>query len=112
MGGHDRRGKHGVLHPGCFRRHLRYWSGASGTANLPPAGALVQVTGPLAAFNGLLEMEPVFGNSLESVSIISTGNPLPAAQPLPFDPLVTGYPATTKNATMNAMESMYFVAPT
>jgi Lamin Tail Domain/Immunoglobulin I-set domain len=87
-----------------------FWSGASGTANLPPAGALVQVTGTLAAFNGLLEIEAVSGNPLQSVTVISTNNPLPAAQPLPFDPNVTGYPATTKNATMNAMEGMYFVA--
>ncbi len=87
-----------------------YWSGASGTTNLPPAGALVQVTGTLAAFNGLLELEAVSGKPLQSVTVISTNNPLPAAQPLPFDPLVTGYPATAKNATMNAMESMYFVA--
>jgi len=87
-----------------------FWSGASGTTNLPPAGALVQVTGPLAAFSGLLEIEPVFGNSFEGVTIISTNNPLPKAQPLVFDPNVSGYPGTTKTATMNAMESMYFVA--
>ena len=87
-----------------------YWAGASGTANLPPAGAIVRVTGPLASFSGLLEIAPVFSNPLHSVTIISTNNPLPAAQPLPFDPLVTGAPAVTKNATMNAMEGMYFVA--
>jgi hypothetical protein len=87
-----------------------YWAGASGTTNLPPAGAIVRVTGPLASFSGLLEIAPVFSNPLHSVTIISTNNPLPAAQPLPFDPNVTGAPALTKNATMNAMEGMYFVA--
>jgi hypothetical protein len=87
-----------------------FWSGASATTNLPPAGAIVRVTGPLSSFSGLLEISPVFSNPLHSVTVISTGNPLPAAQPLPFDPNVTGYPAITKNATMNAMEGMYFVA--
>jgi hypothetical protein len=87
-----------------------YWGGASATTNLPPAGAIVRVTGPLASFSGLLEISPVFGNPLHSVTVVSTNNPLPAAQPLPFDPNVTGYPSVTKNATMNAMEGMYFVA--
>src|SRR5439155_22487639 len=54
-----------------------FWSGASGTTNLPPAGALVQVTGPLNCFSGLLEIEPVFSNPLQSVTILSTNNPLP-----------------------------------
>jgi hypothetical protein len=87
-----------------------YWGGASAATNLPPAGAIVRVTGPMSSFTGLLEIAPVFGNPLHSVTVISTNNPLPAAQPLPFDPNVTGYPATAKNATMNAMEAMYFVA--
>ncbi len=87
-----------------------FWSGANATTNLPPAGALVQVSGPMAAFNGLLEIEPVFTNSLHSVVILSTNNPLPKAQPLPFDPNVSGYPATAKNATMDKLEGMYLVA--
>lgn len=87
-----------------------FWSGASGITNLPPAGALVQVTGPMSSFSGLLEIAPVFTNSLHSVTIISTNNPLPKAQPLVFDPNVSGYPATAKTATMNALEGMYFVA--
>lgn len=87
-----------------------FWSGANGSTNLPPAGALVQVTGPLSSFSGLLEIAPVFGNALHSVTIISTNNPLPKAQPLPFDPNVSGYPATAKNATMDKLEGMYLVA--
>jgi hypothetical protein len=82
-----------------------FWSGAAASTNLPPAGAIVTVTGPLAAFHGLLEIEPVFTNTLHGVTINSTSNPLPAPQPLPFDPNVTG-----SLATMKAMESMYFVA--
>jgi len=82
-----------------------FWSGADGTTNTPPAGAVVQVTGPMAAFHGLIEIEPVFTNALHSVSVISTGNPLPTPQPLPFDPNVKG-----DIATMRKMESMYFVA--
>ena len=75
-----------------------FWSGANGTTNLPPAGALVQVTGPMSSFNGLLEIAPVFANAFHSVTVISTNNPLPKAQPLVFDPNVSGYPATTKTA--------------
>ena len=41
-----------------------FWSGAAASTNLPPAGALVSVTAPLNSFDGLLEIEPVFGNTL------------------------------------------------
>jgi hypothetical protein len=82
-----------------------FWSGAASSTNVPPAGAIVSVTGPLAAFSGLLEIEPVFTNSLQSVTIISTNNPLPIAQPLPFDPNITG-----NMATMKMLEGSYFVA--
>ncbi|HEY4416351.1 MAG TPA: immunoglobulin domain-containing protein, partial [Verrucomicrobiae bacterium] len=82
-----------------------FWSGAAPNTSLPPAGALVQVTGPLAAFNGLLEIEPVLSNPLHNVTVLSTNNPLPAAMSLPFDPNVTGNLAAMKN-----FEGMYFVA--
>jgi hypothetical protein len=80
-----------------------FWSGANPT-NLPPAGSIVRATGPMAAFNGLLEIEPVFTNTLTSVTVLGSTS-LPAAQPLPFDPNITG-----NMATMKALESMYFVA--
>ena len=79
-----------------------FWSGANST-NRPPAGAIVKVTGPMSSFDGLLEIEPVFSNPLHSVKVISTNNPLPTPQPLPFDPNVTV-------AQLKAMESTYFVA--
>ena len=82
-----------------------FWSGAPSSTNLPPAGAIVQVTGPMANFNGLLELSPVFSNPLHGVKIISTNNPLPQAQPLPFDPNVAG-----TAATMEKLEGSYFVA--
>lgn len=82
-----------------------FWSGANVTNNLPPAGTLVQVTGPAAAFDGLLEIEPVFGNALHKVVMLSSNNPLPTPQPLPFDPNVTG-----NTALMKRLESSYFVA--
>jgi hypothetical protein len=72
---------------------------------MPPAGALVQVTGPLANFSGLAEIEPVFTNSLNSVAVLSTGNPLPTPQPLPFDPNIQN-----NTATMEQLEGSYFVA--
>jgi Immunoglobulin domain/Lamin Tail Domain len=82
-----------------------FWSGAAGSTNLPPAGALVEVIAPLANFDGLLELEPIFTNSLHSVTVISTGNPLPAPQPLPFDPDTQNNPAI-----MDMLEGSYFVA--
>ncbi len=38
-----------------------FWSGAA-PASIPPAGALVQITAPMASFNGLIEIEPVVAN--------------------------------------------------
>ncbi len=83
-----------------------FWLGAAASTNQPPAGALVQVTGPLANFSGLLEIEPVFTNRpLQNVVVLSTDNPLPTPQPLPFDPNVVNNPAT-----MEMLEGTYFVA--
>jgi hypothetical protein len=53
----------------------------------------------------LLEIEPVVSNPLHSVIVLSTNNPLPKPQPLPFDPNVTG-----NLAAMKQFEGMYFVA--
>jgi hypothetical protein len=82
-----------------------FWSGAPASTNLPAAGDLVQVTAPLSQFDGLLEIEPVFGNPLESVQIISSNNPLPAPMPLPFDPNLLN-----NAVAMNNLQSSYFVA--
>ena len=80
-----------------------FWSGAGGT-NTPPVGTLVQITGPMAQFSGLLELEPVFGNPLLPVTMISSNNPLPTPQPLPFDPNITA-----NEAVMQQLEGSYFV---
>ena len=82
-----------------------FWTAADPATNLPPAGALVRVTGPMANFSGLLELGPVFTNSLHSVTVLSTNNPLPTPQPLPFDPNIAG-----NVATMERLEGSYFVA--
>lgn len=82
-----------------------FWDGAAASTNLPPAGALVKVTAPLDDFDGLLEMEPLFSDKQETVIIVSTNNPLPTPQPLPFDSNVVN-----NTAQMFAMQSSYFVA--
>ncbi len=82
-----------------------FWSGAAASTNLPPAGAYVKVTAPLNYFDGQFEIEPYFTNTMNPVKIISTGNPLPAAQPLPFDANWVGNPAA-----MQKMIGTYFVA--
>ena len=48
-----------------------------------------EVIGPLAALTACLKSNRCSPTPW-TASIISTGNPLPAAQPLPFDPNVTG----------------------
>lgn len=82
-----------------------YWTYAPADFYLPPAGALVEVVAPVTQFNGLLELSPSKTNPLHSVTILSTGNPLPAPTPLPFDPAVVSDPAI-----MDALEGLYVVA--
>ena len=84
-----------------------FWNNAGGS-NCPPAGAVVKVTGPLATFQGNLEIKPDYNSPItgtNGVQIISTGGPLPAPQPLPFDPNIIG-----NAATMKMLEGTYFVA--
>jgi hypothetical protein len=57
-------------------------SGATG--EVPPAGAKVRVTGPLAHFNGLLELGLAGANTAHKVEVLSTGNPLPTPTPLNY----------------------------
>jgi DNA/RNA endonuclease YhcR with UshA esterase domain len=57
---------------------------SGGAGVVPPAGAKVRVTGPMAHFNGLLELGLVASNADHKVETLSTGNPLPAATPLNY----------------------------
>ncbi len=82
-----------------------FWAGAAAASNVPPAGALVRVVAPLSSFNNLLELNPNSTNMLHSVTVISTGNPLPTPQPLVFDPNVLN-----NLAAMKTLEGSYFVA--
>ena len=84
-----------------------YWNNAGGS-NCPPAGAVVKITGPLTTFQGNIEIKPDYFSPItgtNGVQIISTGGALPAPQPLPFDPNITGNPAM-----MKMLEGTYFVA--
>jgi hypothetical protein len=67
---------------------LVYIGGGNAT-NDPPAGAFVQLTGPIQSYYGELEIDPTSGVSSNSVHVISTGNPVPAPQPLNLDEMVT-----------------------
>jgi hypothetical protein len=81
-----------------------FWSGAPAITNQPPAGSIVQITAPLAIFDGELELEPTFGNPFTSVTVIGHTN-LPAPTPLPFDTkLVTNLTIMSKN-----LAGTYFV---
>lgn len=50
---------------------------------VPNAGDLVRVTAPLAQFNGLLEFAPTNANPTHEITVLSSGNPIPA--PAVFD---------------------------
>lgn len=50
---------------------------------VPNAGDLVRVTAPLAQFNGLLEFSPTNANPTHEITVLSSGNPVPA--PMVFD---------------------------
>jgi hypothetical protein len=82
-----------------------FWSGA-GASNTPPAGSIVRITAPFEfpIFSGLLTLEPVFTNTLESVTILGTTN-LPTPQPLPFDPNIQN-----NIPVMQSLVGSYFVA--
>jgi hypothetical protein len=80
-----------------------FWSGAPSSTNYPGAGSVVKVTAPMAVYATLVELEPVFTNAETSVKVISTGNPLPTPQALPFDPNVTA-------AQLYQLQSVYCVA--
>lgn len=82
-----------------------YWTAAPGETYCPPQGALVEVVAPVTSFNGLLELAPSRTNPLHSVTVLSTGNPLPEPIPLPFDPAIVSDPAV-----MDALEGRYVVA--
>jgi hypothetical protein len=63
---------------------------------VPNAGDLVRVTAPLAQFNGLTEFAPTNANPTHEITVLSSGNPIPA--PAVFD-------FTTINPAV--MESFY-----
>jgi hypothetical protein len=84
-----------------------FWGGSTNgdvSTNLPPAGARVRVTAPLASYQGLLELSPVGTNLMHGVTILSSNNPLPTPASVPFD-------ATQSDpAIMDPMEGKYVVA--
>ncbi len=74
-----------------------------GAVNCPPSGARVRVTGPLAAVNGLLELGLAATNVEHNLTVLSTGNPLPA-------PVVLDFAWTDDFSTIEAYEGSYVVA--
>lgn len=55
-----------------------------GSTLRPKAGDRVAVTGPLGVFNGLLQFNLSASNPAHSVTVLGTGQPLPAPKPLDF----------------------------
>jgi hypothetical protein len=58
--------------------------GGQGSNNVPPAGALVSVTGPVQLYYSQLEIDPDVSGSAasNSISVLSYNNPLPQSIPL------------------------------
>ena len=61
----------------------------TGSTNVPPAGTLVSVTGPAQQYYGQLELVPNVTTSSNSITILSSGNPLPATPPLNLSLMAT-----------------------
>ena len=80
-----------------------FWSGADAADNFPPAGAVVTITAPLSEFDGILEMEPIYGNPFHSVVTNSTNGILPVPMPLPFDPVMLGNPTNVQKHLMSCL---------
>jgi hypothetical protein len=78
-----------------------FWTGGTNQF-VPRAGDRVRVTAPLTAFNGLLELGPNVANSAHSVTLLSSGNPLPA-------PVVLDLNWQTDPVTMERYEGTYMV---
>lgn len=61
----------------------------AGSTNVQPAGTLVSVTGAAQQYYGALEMVPNVATGSNSVTVISTNNPLPASIPLDLAQMAT-----------------------
>ena len=77
-----------------------FWGAAS---FIPAAGDRLRVRGPGTFFNGLLELVP--GASGGSVTLISSGNPLPTPRPLPIESLVTRQDGSGPGFDYTALEA-------
>ena len=55
-----------------------------GGSTLPNLGDIVQVTGPIGQFDGLLEFNMSASNPTHSFTVLSSGNPLPASKYFDF----------------------------
>jgi hypothetical protein len=64
-----------------------------GGFDMPVQGDRVVIVAPLLQFSGLLEVNPIPGNPAHSVTIVSSGNLVPAPQPFNFttQPTATNY---------------------
>ncbi len=77
---------------------------SGGAATRPKAGDRVRITARLGSFNGLFQFTPSVTTSLDSVTVLSTNNPLPTATAVPFDA------SQTDTAVMENLEGRYMVA--
>ena len=64
-------------------------STALAARNTPPPGTLVSVTGSAQQYYGQLELVPNVTTASNSITILSSGNPLPAPQPLNLSLMAT-----------------------
>jgi hypothetical protein len=67
---------------------LVYYGGSNPT-NTPPVGALVSVVGPAESYYAELEMDPSSTSSTNTITILSTNNPVPAPTLVNFGQVAT-----------------------
>ena len=61
-----------------------FFGGLSGAVNQPQPGDLVRVVGRLGSFNSLFEFNNTVNNPYHSITVLSSGNSMPAAKPFAF----------------------------
>lgn len=66
---------------------------------VPAQGDSVEVKASLLDFGGIIEMQGVFENPTHSITVLSSGNPLPAPQPFDFSTII---PATMESSIEGA----------
>lgn len=86
-----------------------FFGGLSGATSQPQAGDKVRVVGRLGSFNSLLEFNNTVNNPHHSLTVLSSGNPMPPSAPFAFS-LTNNLPAIEAlEGSLITITNAYFV---